>query len=366
MAFMRAQHIAHLLLGGYIDSTALETALTTNDQFAGAWKRLLRSGTAKALIASPASFDIIAGSATAFGQLLELSGAQLAASDSATEAISNNSTAIKTVVTNSTYLNLWNNVSANKTRLQARINASGSKLKRQEWTSSGTWTAPGTPIVALSIFAVGGGGTGASGGWNGGSTQAESGGGGSGAESATKSATTSLPTTNQTVTVGLWASTSSFGSFLTAAAGQNGIRPTSGSAQAVGGGSDVGTIYDTDPENAIWQPATANKKGGSGGVAFAGSYNSNGFAGASGLTGGGGAGGTQNGSSCTQANNGTGLGSGGGSGAFIYPSGAGAANGASVGAGNYGCGGGGGSGTAGASNGGTGSDGIVIAYWVEG
>lgn len=362
----KAQHIAALLLGGNISSANLETKLTTDDAWLGAWRALLKSGTSKALIANTTAFGIIAGSNTAFGELITAAGTQLAASDSATIAISNDSNAIKTVVTNQTYLDFWNTVPANKARLQARINASGSKLKRQVWTSSGTWTAPVTPIVALSVFAIGGGGTGASGGWNGGSTQAESGGGGSGAESATKSATTSLPTTNQTVTVGLWASTSSFGSFLTAAAGQNGIRPTSGSAQAVGGGSDVGTIYDTDPENAIWQPATANKKGGSGGVAFAGSYNSNGFAGASGLTGGGGAGGTQNGSSCTQANNGTGLGSGGGSGAFIYPYGAGAANGLTAFAPNYGSGGGGGSGTAILSAGGTGAPGLVVAYWVEG
>ncbi len=364
MAFMRAQHIAHLLLGGYIDSTALETALTTNDQFAGAWKRLLRSGTAKALIASPASFDIIAGSATAFGQLLELSGAQLAASDSATEAISNNSTAIKTVVTNSTYLNLWNNVPANKTRLQARINASGSKLKRQEWTSSGTWTAPGTPIVALSIFAVGGGGNGGNGGWNGGSTAGEAGAGGSGAESATHSATSSLPTTNQTVTVGTAAVASSFGSFLTADPGVSG---TKGGSTTSGGGSDVSSIYDQIPSAAIWQPNTASKQGGNGGNGGSSGGNVGGTAGLVGLSGTGGAAGTvAGGPSATTAGGGSGIGSAGGSGAIIYPAGAGAANGASVGAGNYGCGGGGGSGTAGASNGGTGSDGIVIAYWVEG
>lgn len=365
MAFMRAQHIAHLLLGGYIDSAALETALTTNDQFAGAWKRLLRSGTAKALIASTTAFTIIAGSATAFGQLLELSGTQLAASDSATEAISNNSTAIKTVVTNSIYLNLWNNVPANKTRLQARINASGSKLKRQEWTSSGTWTAPGTPIVALSVFAVGSGGSGGVGGWNGGSTAGEAGSGGSGAESATKSATTSLPITNQTITVASGAAaTSSFGSFLTAAGGVTGSK---GGSTTSGGGSDVSSIYDITPSSAIWQPNTASKQGGNGGNGGSSGGNVNGTAGLVGLSGTGGVAGTVvGGPAATSSGGGSGIGTGGGSGAIIYPSGAGGANGGSVGSGNYGCGGGGGSGTSVGSNGGTSGDGLVIAYWVEG
>lgn len=361
MAFMRAQHIAHLLLGGYIDSTALETALTTNDQFAGAWKRLLRSGTAKALIASPASFDIIAGSATAFGQLLELSGAQLAASDSATEAISNNSTAIKTVVTNSTYLNLWNNVPANKTRLQARINASGSKLKRQEWTSSGTWTAPGTPIVALSIFAVGGGGNGGAGG-NAGSAQA--GCGGSGAESKTVVLTSSLPVSNQTVTVGSSTAASSFGSIATASAGVNGGTGTN--AQTTGGGTDSGSIYDTSPTTAIFQPTNASKQGGVGGAGFSNTSNFNGQTGGAGLTGSGGSGGSSAGGSALGGGAGTGFGSGGGSGSGIWPSGAAAGSGSAASA-NTGSGGGGGGASASTTGAGSlGGSGLVIAYWVEG
>lgn len=363
MGFMRAQHIAQLLLGGYIDSAALETALTTNDAFLGAFNRLLKSGTVKALLSSSTAFGVIAGSTSAFAALLDQSGELLAASDSATTAISDNSNAIKTVVTNATYLNLWQNVPANKTRLQARINASGSKLKRQEWTSSGTWTAPGTPIVALSVFAIGGGGNGGIGGWDGGSTRAETGSGGSGAESATKSATTSLPTTNQTVTVGAVTAASSFGAFLTAAGGESGIK---GTFYPAGGGSDVSAIYDTDFQNAIWQPNTASKRGGDGGWSFNITNNSNGNPGVAGLTGSGGAAGTQGGGSAVSAGAGSGAGSGGGGGAAIYPGGAAGANGASVGAGNYGCGGGGGSGTSGASTGGTGGSGLVIAYWVEG
>lgn len=365
MAFPRSQHIANLLLGGNITSVQLESAITTNDSFNGAWKRLLRSGTIKSLIANTTAFGIIAGSATAFGDLLTIAGTQLAASDSATTAISNDSNAIKTVVTSATHLNLWNNVPANKTRLQARINASGSKLKRQVWKTSGTWTAPVTPIVALSVFAIGGGGNGGNGGWDGGSTRGEAGSGGSGAEASTKSATTSLPTTNQTVTVGSAAAASSFGSFLTAAAGVSGSK---GGSTTSGGGSDVSSIYDSDLENAIYQPTTASKQGGNGANGGLSSGNVNGSAGIGGLSGSGGIAGTQNGSSCTNAGAGAGLTSGGGSGAIIYPGGASAANGADATniADQYGCGGGGGSGTAGASSGGVGAPGAVVAYWVEG
>lgn len=345
-----------------MNSSTLETRLTNDTKFLGAWRALLKTGTVKALISSSVAFGIIAGSSTAMSELLNNAGSALAASDSATVAISNNSNAIKTVVTNPTYLNYWNSVPSNKARLAARVNASGSKLKRQIWTTSGTWTAPGTPIVALSVFCLGPGGNGATGSW---SPTASCGGGGGGGESATKSATTSLPTSNQTVTVGSPGSSSSFGSFLSAASGANGTYNTG--AQAAGGGSDSGVIYDSDPLNAIWQSNTASLQGGYGAHGSFGGSNLNGLPGEAGLgpSSVGGIAGTTNGISCTSAGAGIGYGSGGGSGAGIYPSGASAAHGNAA-ASNSGSGGGGGSGTSTIAVGGSGGTGLVIAWWIEG
>lgn len=355
------------LLAGTLSGSELETALTTNaSAYLGPWREILKTTELNALLNSPTALAAIFASETAFDALLNSgdSGYALAASDSATLLISNTSAAAKTVVTNSAYLDFWWTVPANKTRLQNRINASGSKLKRQVWTSSGTWTAPGAPIVALSVFAVGKGGDGGVGGWDGGSTTGQPGAGGSGAESAAKSATTSLPTTNQTVTVSTTIVTpSSFGAFLTAACGVNGAQA---GPPTTGGGSTVGTIYDADPTNAIWQPNTGSKQGGSGAFGGGGNSNNNGNAGSAGLTGSGGAGGTViAGPAATAAGAGTGIGSGGGSGANIYPSGAAGVNGSSALSTNYGSGGGGGSGTASVANGGLGAPGLVVAYWVE-
>lgn len=341
----KAQYIAALLLGGSISSANLETKLTTDDAFLGAWKALIKSGTVKALIANTTAFSIIAGSSTAFSSLLDIAGAQLAASDSATTAISNDSNAIKTVVTNTAYLNLWQNVSANKTRLQARINASGSKLKRQEFTSSGTWTAPGTPIVALSVCAVGGGG-------NGGNASAfGSGSGGSGAEVKTQSFTSGLPTSDVTVTIGSASTSSSFGAFLSASGGNVGA---DGGGTITGGGLNSGTIYDSQIELAIWQPNTASKQGGSGG--YSATSPTPGGSGGAGLSGSGGVGGNS-----SPGYGGSGVGSGGGGGSAVGGSSlpGGAASG-------FGCGGGGAIRDAYTPNaGGAGGTGIVVAYWVE-
>lgn len=348
----KAQYIAALLLGGNISSANFETKLTTDDAFLGAWKALLKSGTVKALIANTTAFGIIAGSSTAFGDLLTIAGAQLAASDSATTAISNDSNAIKTVVTNTTYLNLWQNVSANKARLLARVNASGSKLKSQVWTANGTWTAPGTPIVALSIFAIGPGG-------NGGASVSPTGGGkgGGAGEYAFQQFTSSLPTTSQTVTVPTTSGTAaSFGAFLTADSGQDGGATSSGGA---GGGSTSGSaIYDTDPANAIWMPNTGSVVGPNGGNGANGAPGS-GSNGTAGLSGTGGTGGSPG----NAGTGGSGMGSSGAGGGFDTGFG-GSAGGAASGYGT----GGGGAGIRGGDTaaGGAGGGAYVKAWWVEG
>jgi len=349
--------LTQAILANKISGSELEALLTGG--YLGTWKNLLKSRDLSILLKNPTSLASLFASATAFGALLDLEGAELAGSDAATETISNTSAGILLIVTTPAYLDLWQTVPANKSRLQARINAGGSKLRKAVYTSSDTWIAPGTPIVGMSGSAVGGGGNGSYGSWD--SGYARSGGGGSGAGVETKSATSGLPTSNQTITVGSAAATSSIGSFLTAAAGANG---TWGGGAATGGGSDSGTIYDTDLVNAIWQPNTASKRGGNGGAPWGYSGNTNGNAGSAGLTGSGGAAGTQNGSSCTGAGQGTGIASGGGSGATIYPSGGTGAYGFH--ASDPGCGGGGGSGVNSPYSGGNGAPGLAVKHWIDG
>jgi hypothetical protein len=349
--------LTQAILANKITGAQLDALLTSG--YLGTWKNLLKSRDLSIMLKNPTSLAALFASATAFGALLDLEGAELAGSDAATETISNTSAGILLIVTHTGYLDLWQNVPANKSRLQARINAGGSKLRRAIYTSSDSWIAPGTPIVGMAGSSVGGGGNGSYGSWD--SGYARSGGGGAGGAVETKSATSGLPTTNQTITVGSAAAASSIGSFLTAAAGQNG---TWGGGTATGGGSDTGTIYDTDLTNAIWQPNTASKKGGNGGGPWAYSGNADGIAGSAGLTGSGGAGGNQYGSYCTSAYEGTGIGSGGGSGATIYPSGASGAHGRH--ASGYGCGGGGGSGVNSSYSGGNGAPGLAVKHWIDG
>lgn len=349
--------LTHNILSGRITGPELDDFIANG--YRGTWKQILKSRDLSILLKNPQSLGALFASANAFSILLELQGPELAASDAATETISNTSASILLIVTNTDYLDFWQTVPANKTRMQARINGTGSKLRRAVYTSSDTWVAPGTPIVGMSGSAVGGGGNGSYGSWD--SGYARSGGGGAGGAVETKSATSGLPTSNQTITVGSAAGSSSIGSFLTSAAGQNG---TWGGGTAIGGGSDTGTIYDTDLVNAIWQPNTASKKGGNGGAPWAYSGNANGNAGSAGLTGNGGAAGNQYGSYCTSAYEGDGIASGGGSGATIYPSGATGAHGRH--ASGYGCGGGGGSGVNSSYSGGNGAPGLAVKHWIDG
>lgn len=348
--------LTHAILNGQITGPELDSLIAGG--YGGTWKALLKSRDLSILLANLSSLSALFASASAFSILLDLNGAELAASDEATETISNTSASALAVVTNPEYLDLWWTVPANKTRLQNRINQSGSKLLRWDFTASGTWTVPGGGLVALSIFAVGGGGNGGAGNNSG---AANAGAGGSGGESKTIVLTSGLPETNQTVTVGGAAAASSFGAILSAAGGANGGTGTN--AQTTGGGTTSGTIYDTAPENGVFQPATASKQGGNGGAGFAHGSNSGGQAGVAGLTGSGGAAGVLSGSA-GGGGAGSGYGSGGGSGAGIWPAGAGASGGTAATA-NSGCGAGGsGASASTGSSGGAGGTGRVVVYGV--
>ena len=310
-ATFTGQQMALGLLSGSIDGTQLETYLA-EPLYLGAWKQLVKTAVITALLNSAVASAAIFESNTAFTMLLEQSGEELAASDNATAAIFAVPASAKLIVTDYTYLDLWNTVPANKTRLQALINASGSVLYRSILTSGVTWTRPSGGFTAMSLGNIGKGGVG-------GTAQSGvgSGQGGSGANIKTQQWTTGLPSGNITISL---STDAVFTGYLTALAGVGG---TASNGTNTGPGSDTGTIYDTDMLNAIWQPYTASKKGGNGG-AGASTPSGAGSAGTAGLSGSGGTAGAGTGSfnTSTPGGPGSGLGSGGGGGGVSPGSGA--------------------------------------------
>jgi hypothetical protein len=271
------------LLNGTTNSATLEAALTTGaDTYLGPWIEILKTTELNALLNNSTALDALFGSATAFGYLLSVAGQIIAASDTATEALSNNSAGILTVVTNTAYLDLWQDVSENKSRLQARINVTGSKLLRWNFTADDTWDIESLAdgLAAYAYFICGEGGTGSAS-----SNGVGSGSGGTGAQAKFGQITTGLPTSNQAVTVGT--GDTSIGALHTALKGIDGSAGATGAI--VGPGTSTGTIYDPAPTTAIWQPNTGEVKGANGGYGLAAAATGNpGGAGANGITGTGG------------------------------------------------------------------------------
>lgn len=335
------------LLSGAISSAQLEADLS-DPLYLGPWRELMKSTELSALLNNATALNAIFGSPTAFSGLLDRAGHVLAASDVSTEIISNNSNAILTVVSNADYLNYWNSVPANKARLQSRVNAVGSKIKRVQYTSSGTWVLPVEGILALGFFGVGAGSSGGTGGVGG------SGYGGGGGEAKWGFITESLPVSNVAVTVAS-NQNSSFGSFF--------VADKSNSSQT-GGGSDSGdSIYETSWSDSIFQIKTGSKKGGNGG-AMQSSNAQSGYSGSPGFSGSGGSGGTYSSGYSYGGNPGTGIGSGGGSGAAGGAYGQYAGNPASIP--NYGSGGGGGAGNGTSTAGGAGCSGVLVINYILG
>ncbi|MEJ5201900.1 MAG: glycine-rich domain-containing protein [Anaerolineales bacterium] len=158
----------------------------------------------------------------------------------------------------------WRNISANYQRLKTYVNATGSRLRRQTFTTSGTWTLPAT-LRAMSIFAVGGGG---------GSENYSEGGGGGGEIVCAN--VVELPNTNQMVTIGAGGTggqntgspggNTSVGTLINAIGGNG----TTSSIGGAGGGTTTNGGYKSftdweDPLNAVFQCVSASQKGGDGG-----------------------------------------------------------------------------------------------------
>ncbi len=344
------------LLSGQYTAGTFETALATTAN-AGYFTELCNTyGSADILVNSSTALPVIVGSSTA----------RTIATNAPTflRACANSSYATEQLVTTTNGANLfalvlrdntggkfshWRDITTNYNRIKSWVNASGSKLKSQTFTSSGTWTKP-TTLLAMSIFAVAGGGKG---------SQDDYGGGAGGGEiECVNVASGSLPGSNQTVTIGAGSTSTAssggdttVGTLITASGGGS----TSTTAAGVGGGTTAngGYLAFTEwktPLTAAFQCVNAAQKGGNGASGAASTWTP----GSDGLPGTGGNP-AYNATALVLSTGGKAYGGGGGSGE----------NGSSAGgaaAANTGGGGGGGTGAAG----GNGGSGIAVIYWLEG
>lgn len=359
------------LLSGTYTAGTFETALATASTAAAFTELVNTYGSAEILVNSTVALPVITGASTA--RTIAGNGPAFlracANSSYATEQLvttTNGAALFGIVLRDNTggKFSHWRDISGNYTRIKAWVNASGSKLKSQSFTSSGTWTKP-TTLYAMSIFAVGGGSYGG--------YSTAGGAGGSGGEiECVNVPFASLPGANQTVTIGTGGTNGRSGTPLTpnggnttvgslitasgATAPGNSSTPTAGGGTTTNGGYASFTEWES-PLIAAWQCINASQQGGAGG-AGSGSGVSVGSPGASGLPGSGGNPGY--GTPTTRPQAGKSYGGGGGgeadTGFVSVPADATANSG----------GGGAGADTSIASNSGHGGSGIAVIYWLEG
>lgn len=254
-----------LLLGGGITSSQLESELSTPSTLGAFRKMLSISSVRKQLLIDTSILNIIFNSEKALTTLLSDENALnlIGSSDTLVASITQSTAALKAIInSDSIFLAIKNN-STFYTKLQNRVNASSSKLKRQIFTTNGTFTIPGTGLAACTAFLQGGGGgiTPAAASPNYGS------GGGGGGETKVYKFTT-MPTSNIAITVGLPSNPSILGSFATAAAGSTSVSVNAAFNGAAGGGITSGTIpisVDYSPLTAIYELGNYSVKGGGGG-----------------------------------------------------------------------------------------------------
>jgi hypothetical protein len=263
----------------------------------------------------------------------------VASNSTATAELFKSTVAAAVVLGNSGYYNVYKGTPANYTILKNQVNATGSKLKRQVVTASGTWNLPTNGVNMMAAMLIGPGGNGGPGN--------QGGGGAGGAVNLQILTGSNVPTGNITVLVPVIGSGAGsqtvFGSF-SATAGGNGA---SGGIAGVGTGSTTNggssNITDTDVLNSAWQLSSLTIAGVNGGGASA--------AGTASFAGSGGAGAAAGGSAATNIAAG-----GGGGGTSV-------GNGTSATTSAYGAGGGGGGSASGTA--GSGGPGVIILYWLE-
>jgi len=351
---LRGREIVMGLLNGTIDAAALDVLLSDPATY-GAWLYLGQLATFQTVFNNATAGAVILASSLGLGGLLDANGATLAASDESTSQLFSNTDAAVTILTTPEYLAHWRDTPANYTRLKDQVNATGSVLIAENFTSSGTWSYPSGGIAALSLTGVGAGGGGGTSSLSG---NTRGGHGGAGGEFATLQLTSGLPSADVTVTVST-SGDSSFGAFLIVEKGDGGGDAASPDNDGGGTTTNGGALAATDYESitdAPWQAVNQTQQGGDGGSARDttvgdGRDGSVAFVAAGNVAGAGGD------STNSEGHEGEGLCSGGGSGGN---EGSGRSGNTGQSASDYGCGGGGGGvGFNGTANGGSGGPALI-------
>ena len=253
-----------LLLGGGITSNELETELANAGAFGYFSIMMSFAQVRDNILGNNDALDAIFGSELAFSAMLQNPSilASIAEDDTLTARVSDTKSAILAVVKNPLYIRAWSDVPANNTRMKNRVNASGSKLKRDTFTTSGSWSIP-AGLVALFTTLTGGGGNGGDGFFG---SNVTGGGGGGAAELAGELFVDgTLPVSSIAYTVGTPAVQSAWGALIADPGGNGGnIGGTGGGADTNGGATQVS---DFDLDNAFWPGFDSfSAQGGDGGT----------------------------------------------------------------------------------------------------
>jgi len=334
---LRALRLANNLLSGALNSTTLQTRLGTASEVA-AFALLCESATFEAIAQDAAAMAAVAGSALAsdvlvgsYKGMLRASASPVAMAQLGTSQTFLNKAVLVGVTIETLLASPYAHtqilmVPANLTKLKSAVTTAGanSKLKRQFFTASGTWSVPGGFRKGVVLMSGDGGNSPSQ------STAISKGGGGGGQWKA--SPFTATPNTSMTVTKSGSAVFAGITALAGAAANNGSGGPGGGSTQTrVGSHAD---IPDYDMDSLPWIGVTLNLPGGTGGATTAST------------SGGGGGGGGGGGNGAASASAGTRYGGGGGGGKDLAGTVGSNDNG---GAGAGGGGGGGGGGTAGAA-----------------
>lgn len=337
--------IVNALVAGSLTGATLETKLAGSDYRTGWQWVVTNAARMDALAANQAASQAMADSTTALTDVANTSAAL--------NRFALNGNGAAGLLAGSACQSVIFGDAARYANFVTAATQSGSKIKRQDITSSTTWTKP-TTLKAICVMVIGGGGNGGSG------VTGAGGGGGGGAETKAKVLDPAAVTGNVTVTIAGAAGTTSFGSHLSAVGGSNGGNGSGGVGGAAGpGGSSEAAagaltdIPDARTANMRWVFGTVIIPGASGGARGAGSNAPN--ADGQGNSTGYGIGGSFESAFTPEI--------GGGGGASPYGNGGNGATSPTAGTGN-GAGGGGRRGS-GSGGGATGSPGRCIVMWVE-
>jgi hypothetical protein len=286
---MFSENLLYAIKNGGLNATTLQSLLVADVSYREALQRLYATpGLLKELLLSDTAMEICFGSEKA-GELFvgyERPFYDYVYSNSAgiqsVKHLIRNKYCVQYLFSNNNYHYITRSTTfrdAFKTMFNAAPNDFA--VKRQVFTSSGTWTYPGS-LSFLAVLCIGAGGNGVAG-----TDILRYRTGGGGGESECVVATTSLPSSNQTVTIGtatpttanLQVESTSFGAFCTALGGFNG-EASVGSTNTVGSGAGGGTTTgggrnscdDTDITNAVVMTRNWAQKGGNGGIFNSGVY----------------------------------------------------------------------------------------------